>query len=282
MRFFGAATRVFRVLAAALAASLLAATASAAEPLKTLELNDPTGDDKGPGSYVYPTDPVYTTGSFDLVKFTLADKGDTVEFRVTVRARIADPWNSKDWDGNGFSLQFAQIYIDTNHTAGKGHTKPLPGLGGAAFKADEAWDKLVLVSPQGKMRLSSEVRYKAKDLRADVVIPRSTKARGKTLIAIVKKSDIGQPTKDWGFQVILQSNEGYPDKTDILTRRVNETRGAHRFGGGNDGVCDPHIIDMLAGSAKGSADEARAQFADLAYTCGKKIATIPMIYAAKR
>ena len=267
---------------AAVCALLAPAPATAATPLKKLELLDPAGDDFGPGSYQYPTDPVYTAKSFDLRKVEMIDNGDTIEFRVTVGARIKDPWNSKDWDGNGFSLQFVQIYIDTNHVAGKGHTAPLPGLGSVDFAPDQAWDKVVLISPQGKMRLSSEVRYKAKDQRKDVVIPRKTKARGKTLVAIVKKSDLGQPTTDWGFQAVMQSNEGYPDKKDILTRRVNEVRGGHRFGGGHDSTCDPHVIDILAGKAKGGADEVAAQKRALAYTCKKKIARLPMIYANAR
>ncbi len=273
--------RKVALVVTALIAMAFAAPVQAADPAKKITLKDPAGDDKGPGKYVYPTDPAYTAKSFDLRSVQIKDKGSSIEFKVTIGARIKDVWNSKDWDGNGFSLQFVQIYIDTNHKAGKGHTRPLPGLGSANFKADEAWDKLVLISPQGKLRLSSEVRYKAKKMRKDVVIPRKTKARGKTLIAIVKKKDLGQPTKDWGFQVVMQSNEGYPDKKDILTRRVNEIRGQHRFGGGHDSNCDPHVIDMLAGKAKGDASEARAQFAALQYVCKKKVATLPMIYPFK-
>lgn len=286
--------RLSRILAGTAAASCalfaVASTSTAADKrsaptpakLTKLTLLDPAGDDNGPGKYVYPTDPTYTPKSFDLRKVEMVDKGKTIEFSITVGARIKDPWNSKDWDGNGFSLQFAQIYIDTNGVAGKGHTKPLPGLGAVEFAPAQAWDKLVLISPQGKLRLTSEVKYKAKDMRNDVVIPRKTKARGKTLVAIVKKSDLGQPMTHWGFQVVMQSNEGYPDKTDVLTRRVNEIRGQHRFGGGHDSTCDPHVIDMLAGKAKGADDEIKAQHSALQYVCGKKSATLPMIYAAAK
>ena len=35
---------------------------------KTLELKDPTGDDNGPGNYVYPTDAAYPKGCFDLTQ----------------------------------------------------------------------------------------------------------------------------------------------------------------------------------------------------------------------
>ncbi|MEY3011973.1 MAG: hypothetical protein RIT45_708 [Pseudomonadota bacterium] len=246
-----------------------------------VEFKDPKGDDFGPGTYKYPTDPVYARGSFDLRSVEIRENDDTVEFRVTVGAQIADPWNSKDWDGNGFSLQFAQIYIDTDHQKGSGFTEPLPGLGGAAFKAEEAWDKVVLISPQGRTRLEAEVRFKAPKMKGAVVLPKKTTARGKTLVAVVKKSDLGTPKAGWGFQVVMQSNEGYPDKKDILTRRVNEVAGQHRFGGGNDAECDPHVIDILAGTGKGGADEVAAQKATLAYTCGSKVATLPMVYAGR-
>ena len=249
-----------------------------------LKLNfvDPAGDDFGPGSYTYPTDPVYTPGSFDLRGLEVIEGDETIEFRVAVGAKIEDPWNSKDWDGNGFSLQFAQIYIDTDHQAGVGFREGLPGLGGVSFAESEAWDKVVLVSPQGRTRLEAEVRFKAAKMKGAVVFPKRTSARGKQLVAVVKKSDLGVPNGKWGFQVVMQSNEGYPDKTDVLTRRVNEVRGQHRFGGGNDSECDPHVLDILAGHAKGGADEVAAQKAALAYSCGSKVAQIPMIYDTGR
>ena len=266
----------------AVAALLASPDAASADAKLKLSFVDPAVDDFGPGGYSYPTDPVYTPGSFDLRGLEVIEGDDTVEFRVAVGAKIEDPWNSKDWDGNGFSLQFAQIYIDTDHQAGVGFREGLPGLGGVTFAEAEAWDKVVLISPQGRTRLEAEVRFKAAKMKGSVVIPKRTSARGKQLVAVVKKSDLGVPNGKWGFQVVLQSNEGYPDKTDVLTRRVNEVRGQHRFGGGNDGECDPHVLDMLAGRGKGGSDEIAAQKAALAYTCGSKIAQIPMIYEASR
>ncbi len=244
----------------------------------SLTLTDPAGDDNGPGTYKYPTAPVYSKGSFDLRKLEIVDKGDKVEFRVTVGARIEDPWNSKDWDGNGFSIQFAQIYIDTDHEAGKGFTGPLPGLGALKWADDEAWDKVVLLSPQGRAKLSSELR-KAGAMKSAAIIPTVTRAQGSTLIATVKKSDLGStPLNKWGVNVAMQSNEGFPLSSDLLTRPVNETGGEHRFGGGADGDCDPQVIDIFAGKGKGDASEAAEQHKALAYKCGSQVAHMPMIY----
>jgi carbohydrate-binding DOMON domain-containing protein len=243
---------------------------------------DPTGDDFGPGTYKYPTDAVYKRGSFDLRKVEIQTRGSTVEFRVTLGQRIEDPWNSREWPtrGNGFSLQMVQIYLDT--TIGAGFRSTLPGIN-AAFGKQDAWDKVVVISPQGAARLRAEIRQKAGAMKKAVVVPTRVRVRGKTLIATVKKSDLGgAPAKHWGVQAVMQSNEGFPKGNDLLSRRVNEYPGKHRFGGGSDYTCDPHIIDILAGRAKGLASEKAAQRKALSYQCGPdgkslKKAILPMM-----
>jgi carbohydrate-binding DOMON domain-containing protein len=247
-----------RVSICALALSLAAAGAANADGVK---FTDPTGDDKGPGGYTYPTDAVYNPGSFDLVEFEVTG-GDNPDFKVTVNERLADPWGM----GVGFATQMVFIFIDT--TPGKGHTKSLPGLN-VAFAEDSGWDKVIILSPQPASRVAAEVKAKAADMAADIVIPRRTAGVGKTVSAKVKLEELGggDPSK-WGYQVVMQSNEGFPDKSDLLTRKVNEFEGQHRFGGGNDGDCDPHVIDVLAGKGEGAAGEAQAQYDMLKFECG--------------
>lgn len=258
------------------------AAPAAAEPV--VSLKDPTGDDNGPGSYTYPTDAVYKPGSFDITAFEVETSGTNVIFKVTVRAKIEDPWDSKAWQGNGFSLQFAQIYIDTDHKDGSGFCEALPGIN-AKFKKESCWEKVVLLSPQGKQRLQSEVNGKASKLKAGVVIPTSTRVSGKTLVATVPASELGgAPKKGWGYQVVMQSNEGFPDKSEILTRKVNEIGGQHRFGGGSDWNCDPHVIDMIVAPGAGGADEVRTQHAALKFSCdaanpeASPLVELPMVY----
>lgn len=248
-------------------------------------LEDPAGDDNGPGNYVYPTDQVYKPGSFDLRKFEVVPKGDTVEFRVTLASRIEDPWDSKAWGGNGFSVQMAFIHIDTDHAEGSGVTQALPGLN-VRFASNEAWDRVVLMSPQGSTRINSEIEQKAAQWKDKIVVPKVTRASGRTLVAVVETAQLGGPPKPtWGYNVLLQSNEGFPAKTDLLTRKVNEYEGQHRFGGGTDYDNDPHVIDMLAGGGKGGDDEKQGQHDALGKfnkeTTEPKpedLAIVPMIY----
>ena len=269
-----------------LAAVLMTAGPAFAEGPFVFE--DPTGDDKGPGKYIYPTSAEYKAGSFDLKKVEIKEDGDKVKFKVTLKNRIEDPWGSTSWNppGQGFSLQFIQIYIDQDHTAGSGHKDALPGIN-IRFKEDSRWEKAVLISPQAVSRVKMELKMKAKEFAKDVIVPKKVRVKGKSLTVVVAKSDLGGLSKAWGWQVIVQSNEGYPDGNDVLTRDVNEIEGGHRFGGGSDWDCDPHSLDILAGAAKGGDDEKKAQYDSLSYKCAgsdlKKatLAEIPMIYPGK-
>ena len=245
----------FRLL---LSAALLAgcATTSSATPAAdaaatrsstpgSVTLSDPVGDDDGPGTYKYPTDAVYKPGSFDLTEFKVVPLGDTVEFHVTVNTRIEDPWDSPAWGGNGFSVQMAFIHIDTDHKKGSGVRDGLPGTN-VRFAEDEAWDRVVIVSPQPATRINAEVDSKCPQWKDRIVVPRITRASGRTLIAVVDTAALGGPPQPgWGYQVLMQSNEGFPAKTDLLTRKVNEYEGKHRFGGGTDFDNDPHVLDIL-------------------------------------
>jgi carbohydrate-binding DOMON domain-containing protein len=246
-----------RVSIGVLAACVAAGAASAAG----VTFKDPVGDDKGPGTYTYPTDGVYTAGSFDLIEFSVSE-GDNPDFKVTVNDRLADPWGM----GGGFATQMVFIFIDKD--AGKGHTKSLPGLN-VDFAQDSAWDKVIILSPQPASRVGAEVKAKAADLAADIVIPRRTVGSGKSISAKVKLDELGGgDPATWGYQVVVQSNEGFPDKSDLLSRKVNEFEGQHRFGGGNDADCDPHVMDILAPKAEGAPGEAQAQYDMLKYECG--------------
>jgi carbohydrate-binding DOMON domain-containing protein len=239
---------------------------------------DPIGDDNGPGTYKYPTGAEYKPGAFDITEFQVIPQGDTVEFHVTVASRIEDPWDSKAWGGNGFSVQFAIVHIDTDHVAGSGVLDGIPGTN-VRFKPDEAWDRVVLISPQGPARINSEVETKAPQWKDRIVVPRLTKVQGRTLIAIVDTAALGgAPKKSWGYNVLMQSNEGFPDKGDLLTRKVNEFEGQHRFGGGTDYNNDPQVMDILACPASAQAAILSAWNKAATDPKPEDLAVIPMVY----
>ena len=276
------AVRFRRLLAAVPLLVLAFALPAAADNEKGFKLSDPTGDDKGPGTYTYPTDAVYKPGAFDITEFEVVPGANQTEFRISVRTRIEDPWDSPAWGGNGFSVQMAFIHIDTDHKKGSGVQDGLPGTN-VRFSEDEAWDRVIIVSPQGATRVNSEVGLKASQWKDKIIVPKVTRAQGKTLIAVVDNAQLGGPPQTtWGYQVLMQSNEGFPDKKDLLTRKVNEFEGQHRFGGGSDYDNDPHVMDILVPP---DGDPAKKQYEILSkYKKDTKepkpedLAVVPMVY----
>ena len=257
---------VWVALLAAFCGFLFAVAANAQE----VSFTDPTGDDNGPGNYTYPTDNAYLSGSFDLTGFKLKASGGQANVEVTVNSKLEDPWRM----GVGFAVQMVFVFIRTDGNGA--HTKGLPGLN-IQFDEKDGWNKVIILSPQSAARVKNEVDQKAADVGKDIVIPKSTRGSGNKIFASVPMSDLGQgDPSTWCYQVVMQSNEGFPAATDLLTRKVNEYEGQHRFGGGNDGDCDPHAMDILG-------DDQKAQ---LAYECNpdgtsKKMATVHMVCAKK-
>ncbi|HYH94552.1 glucodextranase DOMON-like domain-containing protein [Hyalangium sp.] len=268
-----------RLASLTLAASLLSLPAFADGKVT---LKDPSGDDNGPGTYKYPTDTVYKKGSFDLTEASIEKKGNKVDFNLTLATNLEDPWRM----GKGFATQMIFIFIDTDGKEGSGHTDSPPGLN-VQFAPASAWEKLVILSPQETARVKKEIETKAAGLKGDIVVPDRTKGAGKKISASVDASLLGAgDPSQWGIQVVVQSNEGFPAGNDLLTRKVNEYEGQHRFGGGHDGECDPHAIDLLAGSAKGDPSEVKAQHEMLKYECAedgsaKQKATLTMVRQSK-
>jgi carbohydrate-binding DOMON domain-containing protein len=224
---------------------------------------DPAGDDFGPGTYVYPTDAVYVPGSFDLTSASLEIAGAQGRVEIVLAAPLADAWGT----GKGFALQMVFIFIDTDHREGSGFTKVLRGLN-VEFAPPDAWDRVVVLSPQPTARLRAEIESKAEAMKDAVVLPTRIEGSGHAIVAVFDAAALGGgDPASWGYQVVVQSNNQFPESDELLTRRVNDYAGQHRFGGGSDGMCDPQVIDLLAGAAAGGADEIDAQKAMLKYEC---------------
>ena len=246
-----------KAAAAALAAILPMSPAFGAE------WKDPVGDDKGPGNYLYPTNKVYRAGSFDIVALRLTESGGQVRLELEQNSDLADEWGM----GKDFAVQTAFVFLDVDGDAGNGHESSVPGLN-VVFADGHRWDKVVVISPQPASVLERDAKGKAKDIFADMIFPPDARGEGRVIAATFPVSATGGADfAKWRVQVAMQSNEGFPARKDYFTRKVNEFEGEHRFGGGWDTNCDPHIMDVLAGDADGSADEADAQYEMMSYEC---------------
>ena len=166
-----------------------------------------------------------------------------------------------------------------------GFTQGLAGLN-VAFAPDDAWDRAIILSPQSTSKVRSEVEAKAAAMKGAVIVPNRTRGSSRTISASVPLADLGGgDPSTWGFQVVMQSNEGFPSAGDLLTRKVNEYEGQHRFGGGNDGECDPHVMDILIppyGDAAKKQYEILSKYKkDTKEPKPEDLAVVPMVYPAK-
>ncbi len=102
----------WRAAAVAAAVGLAMAAAMPATAAQKVSFQDPKDDDNGPGKITYPTDPVYTPGSFDMTGFELKARGDSVDLAVELAAKLEDPWQT----GSGFSVQMVLVFVRAEPT----------------------------------------------------------------------------------------------------------------------------------------------------------------------
>lgn len=101
------------------------------------EMEDPLDDDHGLDTYMYPEDPVFASGSYDLLYFSVEEEDDSILFELTLRTLGGNPFNAPQ----GFSLQIIEIYIND----GTGERKtPIPvasvdGADNAHVTIENAW-----------------------------------------------------------------------------------------------------------------------------------------------
>ena len=163
--------------------ALAALVAFGAGAAGAVEFTDPRGDDKGPGNYTYPTDAVYKAGSFDITKVSITKSGSNADISVDVASTLDDPWGM----GGGFAVQMIFVFVKTGPG---GYTDAPPGLN-VTFAPGHEWNKVIILSPQKKGRVTAEAEAKASKFAKDVVVPNLTRGRGRTITGSVPLSELG-------------------------------------------------------------------------------------------
>lgn len=116
-------------------------------------VEDPVGDDNGPGTYTYPT------GSFDLTGLDVYRDGDLVRFVVAMGGEIHNPWG-----GSGMSTQRVNIYVrDGSSTAVN------PMLPGTNTSTEGAWTHAIVADGRYADAAFSGGVYDADHRRVDAV-----------------------------------------------------------------------------------------------------------------
>ena len=84
--------------------SQLSVTNVALPGTPVLDVADPSGDDNGPGTYAYPTNPVFVAGEFDLTRFRVSQTATDVYIQMQVRKMV-------NTFGNDFGAQLLDLYV---------------------------------------------------------------------------------------------------------------------------------------------------------------------------
>jgi hypothetical protein len=261
----GIIPEMFRIFLLMLFAALCSGRASADTVISFI---DPAGDDHGPGYYVYPANPIYLKGSFDITRFEVSSKGDSTEFSVRFNRRFGDVPNTSGPDGlplaggyrTGLVLQNIEVYIDEDHILGSGRPSALPGRR-ANMAYDSYWERAVLICPLPEVA-RKELNSEAPELSDFVLIPNDYSVSGDTVRFTVPNKWLGTPEASWGFTVLITPADlGEEKKSDrdlfeyvvgsekhLLIRDVLDKPSKWNFGGGDVSKTSPNIIDMMVPS----------------------------------
>ncbi len=205
-----------------------------------LEINDPAGDDNGPGTYVYPTDTVFNRQVFDLKSFSVSFDEKNLIFKFGFYGPVPNPWGS----GINLSLQTLDVYVDRDPGAGTGARMLLPGRN-AALEQGNGWDiavwaegwtsQVVAPDPQsGEPKQVTGVDFKV------IVDPAA-----RTVTIRVPRSTFGDgDPASWGYAAAVMSQEGFPAAGVWRVRDIEAQASQWRFGGAPSAKNHTRIIDL--------------------------------------
>jgi alpha-amylase/alpha-mannosidase (GH57 family) len=203
-----------------------------------LDIEDPVGDDHGPGSYQYPSDAVFGPGSYDLTRFQVGTANENLVFTFEVVAPISNPWGSP----RNFSIQTFDVYIDTDPGAGTGARLLIPGRNASLGEGNgweygitlEGWFPAVYVA-------GAEGDWVETYPTFSVV---TFGDRGKVVARIpLELLGTGDPAS-WGYAAAVLSQEGFPSSGVRRVRDVEQSAEQWRLGGGPADINHTRIIDV--------------------------------------
>jgi glucoamylase len=213
-----------------------------------LNVTDPTGDDNGPGTYQYPTDPSFHPGAFDLTDFQVISDGTYAYLRATLA-------NLDPTFGADFGAQLLDVYVHTPSGSPVSAQAAFPSRNYTIASAG-AWSERV--EAQG---FASPVWVNASGTSAGTAFMVTNDA-AKTVTIALPEAQFGTPGPGWGFTVVLTGQDGFsPDQARAFTQPA----GGFTFGGcpadGTSPVCSvnpgtvPKAMDVLTPAGVSQATE---------------------------
>jgi len=201
-----------------------------------LSIEDPEGDDKGPGTYSYPQDSVFPSQAYDLKRFEVAYDDNNVLFKFTFYGGLNNAWGAP----NGMGVHTVDVYIDQDGVEGSGLRVLLPGRNAAVAAAD-AWDFVIWA--EGWYPAMYRAGAKGpEEVQGELAISSDPGQRKITLK--VPKKVIGDQPETWKYLAVVMSQEGFPSTGVLRVRDVLPEAQQWRFGGAPADTNHTRIIDV--------------------------------------
>jgi alpha-amylase/alpha-mannosidase (GH57 family) len=204
-----------------------------------LDFDDPEGDDRGPGTYLYPTDLAFERGCFDIRHLNLGFDDKELVLTLTLGVPVKNPWNSS----LGLSLQTIDLYIDYDSGAATGSRDLLEGRN-ACLGDKDGWDLAVWVEGWSQKLLKSGPDGRPVEVSGYAPRLSVNAAKGQIRIAIPREAlAMGAPAS-WGYACALLSQDGFPRQGVRRVRDVGASPSQWRFGGAAADEWHTRIIDL--------------------------------------
>jgi alpha-amylase/alpha-mannosidase (GH57 family) len=205
-----------------------------------LEVNDPAGDDHGPGSYTYPTDSVFKDQPYDLKSFSVAYDDKNMVFKFAFIGPVPNPWGS----GNNLAIQTLDVYVDKDPGSATGARLLLPGRN-AALEEGNGWDYAVWAEGWTPQFIAPDPESLEPKQVTGVDFKIIVDPANSTVTLRVPRNAFGEgDPAQWGYVSAVLGQEGYPSTGVWRVRDVIASSEQWKFGGAPDDVNHTRIIDL--------------------------------------
>ena len=204
-----------------------------------LDASDPAGDDRGTGSYIYPTTPNLKPGSLDLTHIQISADENNAYVRLTFRNLSNPGWHPE----YGFQLTMAAIAIDKDGRAGSGGVR-IGHNSGFVLPRTNAYETLILVGG-GVQVEDAQGRLLASYAPAPGDETNPIGDTSTNTVSFALPIDLlGTPSLGWRYTVIVGAQDDHGGAGIGDFRAVGKTA-QEWSGGGKIHERDPNVYDTF-------------------------------------
>ncbi len=203
------------------------------------EVQDPEGDDKGTGGYVYPLTTLLKPGSLDITDFAVSADEKYAYFKLRFRNLSNPGWHPE----YGFQLTYVAIAIDKDGRAGSGNT--VVGMN-SNFFLDPGYAYETILYVGGGVRVADSkgaILAEYMPVAGDEKNPLGSTQRREIAFSIPVEV-LGKPATSWRYTVLVGCQDDHGG-AGIGNFRSVDTAAKEWTGGGKKKRADPNVYDVI-------------------------------------